>query len=152
MSKEVPPQVPEPQQSHQKPLAAAVQQAIPFQQSLLPPGVVVHQQTWTGPLPSPEQLKQFDTVLPGSAERILRMAEQEGEHSRTLQTTALTETTSAQRRGQYFAALTVVCGVSSSVLLALMGHDAVAAILAGTTLTTIVLAFLQSRDAEKKSS
>lgn len=35
---------------------------------------------WEGPLPPPTALGQYDDILPGSAERIMRMAEAQAEH------------------------------------------------------------------------
>ncbi len=119
------------------------QPAMP-QQPATSVSVVHHHEQWTGPLPSPQQLQQFDEIVPGTAERIIRMAEQEGENSRQLQRDALRETVAAQRRGQYLAAVIALSGMGASVWLALAGHDTVASILGGATLATIVVAFLQS--------
>ena len=35
---------------------------------------------YSGPIPHPNILKQFEEVIPGSADRILKMAEKEQEH------------------------------------------------------------------------
>jgi uncharacterized membrane protein len=40
---------------------------------------------FSGPLPSPATLHEFEQVLPGLAERIVRMAEQEAEHRRLIE-------------------------------------------------------------------
>lgn len=32
-------------------------------------------QSWVGPMPAPERLREYEEIVPGSAERILRMAE-----------------------------------------------------------------------------
>lgn len=37
--------------------------------------VTLQSQQWIGPLPPPDTLEHFDRVIPGGAERILRMAE-----------------------------------------------------------------------------
>ena len=37
-------------------------------------------QQWSGPLPAPESLAKYDNIIPGSAERILVMAEKEQNH------------------------------------------------------------------------
>jgi uncharacterized membrane protein len=44
------------------------------------PKITLQAQQWTGPLPPPAALEQFERVIPGGAERILRMAEQEQAH------------------------------------------------------------------------
>lgn len=39
--------------------------------------IAIHQENYTGPIPHPDLFKQFDEVLPGAANRILTMAEEE---------------------------------------------------------------------------
>ena len=38
-----------------------------------------------GPLPPPSDLQEYDNVVPGAAERIIRMAENQSEHRRELE-------------------------------------------------------------------
>jgi len=54
---------------------------------------------WSGPLPPPATLKQFDEVIPGGAERILRMAEAEQAHRHLTDITALKADSRAISRG-----------------------------------------------------
>ena len=107
--------------------------------------VAMQSASWQGPLPPPSQLAQFDAVVPGCAERIIRMAEQEGEHAREVQMRAVKATVIGQYLGQAFALVLAASAMVASYLLAMSGHDGVAAILGGTTLTTVVLAFLQRK-------
>jgi len=111
--------------------------------------VVLQHQTWQGPLPPPEQLAQFNQIVPGAAERILAMAEEEGRHTRAVQATALQAAVRSQFLGQGFAFLIAIGGMVAAYLLAMHGHDGVASIIAGTTITTIVVAFLQARKQSK---
>ena len=53
--------------------------------------VQFHQQKiHTGPLPTPEDLQQYDLILPGAAERIINMAEIEQQHRHDLERKATT--------------------------------------------------------------
>lgn len=106
-------------------------------------------QQWHGPLPSPDQLARFNDVVPGAAERIIRMAEQEGEHNRLVQARAVSGAIVAQWLGQIFAMLVAGGGLFATYKLAMAGHDAVASIVAGTAITTVVAAFLQAKQAAK---
>lgn len=51
-----------------------------------PPVAATHAivQTRTGPLPTPEELFQYNTLLPGAADRIIAMAEREQAHRANL--------------------------------------------------------------------
>jgi Predicted membrane protein (DUF2335) len=60
--------------------------------------VVEHQQTiYQGPLPQPEDFAAYDRVLPGAADRILKMAEGQATHRQGLERFAV--------RGDFFKAL-----------------------------------------------
>src|SRR3989338_3375865 len=48
-------------------------------------GMLVQHQEFSGPLPPPEVLRQFDQVVPGAAERIIKMAEQQFAHRTELE-------------------------------------------------------------------
>lgn len=96
---------------------------------------------FTGPLPPPEVLKKYDEALPGTAERILRMAERENEHrigweSRTLEA-GIEESKDGGKRGYYVTLLLIVgaiaCGMagnkySAAVGMAMLGPSFINAI------------------------
>src|SRR3990172_8085462 len=67
----------------------------------------VQLQQWSGPLPAPADLEQFNQIIPNGAERILAMSEKEQAHRINYETTGLTATIQESRRGQYLGA--VVC-------------------------------------------
>lgn len=48
------------------------------------------QQQFSGPVPHPQILQGYDQIIPGAAERILRMAEEDAEHQREIEKTAIT--------------------------------------------------------------
>jgi|GEM_PF-2707321 len=73
------------------------------------------------------------------------MAEQEGEHAREVQMRAVRAAVRLQHMGQACAFLFATGSVFAAYKLAMAGHDVVASILVGTTLATIVIAFLNRR-------
>ena len=105
----------------------------------------MQRQQWQGPLPHPDQLARFDEVIPGCAERIVKMAELEGEHSREVQMRAVRGAVRSQHIGQVCAFILAAGAIAGAIYLALNDHDAVAGVLVGGTLGTIVLAFLSSK-------
>ena len=46
-------------------------------------------QSFSGPLPPPEILRKFDEVVPGAAERIIKMAEDQSIHRKELEKNSL---------------------------------------------------------------
>lgn len=64
---------------------------------------VMRQEYHRGPLPSPRQMKQYNDVLPGAAERIFQLTEREQAHRHNSETKALDGAISRDKRGQCMA-------------------------------------------------
>ncbi len=80
--------------------------------------LTLSQQQFQGPLPPPEILQEYDTVVEGAAERIIVMAEAQASHRKALEAKALdAQVSDAQsvrkeaRLGQIFAFLIAVMGI-----------------------------------------
>lgn len=106
--------------------------------------VAVHQ-SYQGPIPPPAMLAAFEEIKPGLSERILRMAEVEGDHARLVERRALAAGITAELLGQLFGAGLAMLCLLASFRLAVSGSEWVAAILGGTTLTSVVAAFLRRK-------
>lgn len=84
---------------------------------------------FSGPLPDPETLRQYNVIVPGSAERIIAMAEMYASHGVEMGKNALKAQVSFATRGQWFAILSTVMMAAVSVVALLTGHPAVAGII-----------------------
>lgn len=113
--------------------------------------VGVKRESWHGPLPAPENLAAFDQVLPGLAERIVRMAEEEGEHSRYVQRTAVNATVRLQYIGQAMAFALSSGALFVAYLLAMAGHDWVAGGLVATGFAGIASVFMNVARSRSKA-
>lgn len=60
-------------------------EAKPAGQGTLFQGSLVEQSLHVGPLPAPETFDHYERILPGSAERIVTMAEEQGKHRRRME-------------------------------------------------------------------
>lgn len=58
---------------------------------------------FSGPLPPPQHLEQYNQILPGSAERILSMAEKQQEHRMAVENSVLLTVNKAHLSGLRFA-------------------------------------------------
>ena len=68
-----------------------------------PPGVIVQRtQSWSGPLPPPGILAEYEALVPGSAKDIISWVGDESKHRRGLESQALSEFTAADKRGTRF--------------------------------------------------
>lgn len=74
--------------------------------------------SWSGPLPHPAELRQYDDIIPGGAERILRMSEKALDSQVTVDTTLAKGDTAAVKRGQFLSAAVVVLSLLIALFLA----------------------------------
>jgi len=42
--------------------------------------IITRASSWSGPLPSPASLREFEEIVPGSADRLITMVEKQGNH------------------------------------------------------------------------
>jgi uncharacterized membrane protein len=97
---------------------------------------------FAGPLPPPEAFQKYEAVLPGSAERILKMAEEQGTHRRSLESKALNEDTRGARRGQIFAFILTVLTIVAGTYLVATGKPITGTIMGGVGLAATAGVFV----------
>lgn len=81
------------------------------------------QATFTGPLPPPLALQGYDMVVPGAAERILRMAETDQEQTLALQAKVVEQEVFEGRMARWSALILPIFGLSAATFVILSGHD-----------------------------
>ena len=104
---------------------------------------VTQEYTYSGILPHPMLLKQFDEVLPGTAERIITMTEKEGEHRRIIEKQIVDSEFKIQNRGIKFGFLIALSGILGSVFLAFYDKTIASTILGSSTLVSLVSVFIK---------
>lgn len=127
---------------------AGVSEALPVQPDTRPSSTsvslgdrsaVVHaQMEFSGPLPPPQILGQYDQVLPGAAERILQMAEKQQNHRIDMNRSGVQRANWGLGAGFSLSVL----GLGLTAFLVLHGHDAAGSILGGTTFLSLVGTFV----------
>ncbi|HIJ83208.1 MAG: hypothetical protein HW380_2423 [Magnetococcales bacterium] len=91
--------------------------------------------SFQGPLPPPAILEGYEGIVPGSAERILIMAEKSAEFQREITTAALAAESNDTRRGQWFAFLIATGALIAGGVAVLTGNPE-----AGAAIISVVLA------------
>ncbi|MCB2263853.1 MAG: DUF2335 domain-containing protein [Candidatus Thiosymbion ectosymbiont of Robbea hypermnestra] len=118
--------------------------------------VAVIRTSFTGPLPLPDILQKYDQVLPGLTDRIVRMAEAEGNHRRTQESQALEAEIENDHKlvdayikevriGQQFAFVIAVVALCLGSYVAVNGGEFAGAVIGAGGLIGIVTAFIQGR-------
>ncbi len=103
-----------------------------------------------GPIPSAEDYKEYEAVLAGSADRILKMAESEQAHGQRMDGETLAADTQIARRGQNYApSATVILGFLGAAL-GFGNHDWLGGAFVVSSLVPIVAHFLGRGAAEPR--
>lgn len=108
--------------------------------------VAVAQATWSGPLPPPSALAQYNDVVPNGAERIFAAWEEESLHRRKLESRDLTLDGVEIVLGRLGALVFVVTALAVIAYCASIGAEWVAAALGSTAIASIVFAFVKTRN------
>ncbi len=123
---------------------------------------ITREVTHVGPIPSPAALAEYEKALPGLADRVVKMAEDESLHRRELEKqivqaqvedgrAARNDQKLGQKSGLSIAILVVLCGFGAICL----GHPVSGTVLAGGSLVSLVGVFVYGRErmiAELKES
>ena len=106
------------------------------------------QSTFSGPMPPPAVLEGYNRLIPGAAERILVMAEEDAKHQREIELAALRAANNEVARGQIFGFVIGLAALGASMLALYMGAPAVAGVIGGTTVVGLVSVFIVGRFAK----
>lgn len=94
---------------------------------------IVHREAYyCGPLPLPEMLEKYEAILPGAADRIIRMAENQLEHRTQIEKIAIKTRSRDSLLGILSGFLIGVCSLLVSSFIIIKGY-ALAGGLMGTT-------------------
>jgi uncharacterized membrane protein len=111
-------------------------------------------QQYSGPLPPPEALAQYNEVLPGAAERIMAMAERQSSHRQGLENIAVSAQTRDSLIGLIFGLVIGLATICGGVICIMNGHEIGGTILGGTGLASLVGVFVygsQQRRSEREA-
>lgn len=114
--------------------------------------VVERQLSHSGPLPPPAQLRDYETVLPGLAERIVRLTEREQEHRHEIVNLAVRRSARLRDRGQVLGILALVLTLAFCVLLIQADRPEVAGAVATALVIGVVSVFVIGRRADLKEA
>lgn len=114
--------------------------------------MVKQQLHFSGPLPPPEILEKYNNVVPGAAERILKMAEKQSDHRQELEKMVISSDTLNSRRGLCFALVMGMLAIIASSFLIYNGFTTGGTILGGSYLVSVISSFIygsQQRRSER---
>lgn len=114
---------------------------------------VIHASRFSGPLPAPEILRQYELIVPDAAKTIIGWASAEGEHRRKIDNKLIDCDYALKSRAQWFGFIIAALAIIGGFVLILKGHAVSGMLLSGGALASIVGAFLYSAfKSEKKGA
>lgn len=113
---------------------------------------------YSGPVPHAGEMALYRTIDPSFPERFMSMYERQSAHRQTMEAAVVEAENKIneydfrlKRRGQDYALMSVVVGLGTSLIFALIGATNVAGIVGGTTVVGVVAAFVAGRVTQNKS-
>lgn len=111
--------------------------------------------SFSGPLPPPQLLKQYNDVVPNGAERLMQMAERQQGHRHDLENVVINGNVKAEARGQWMGLLISVVVIVAGTYLAAMGKQITGGLLVGVDVVALASVFVigkqkQQRELDKK--
>lgn len=108
-------------------------------------------QQWAGPLPPPNALAQFDTIIPNGAERIMKMVEMEQQHRITQETEVLNATIRDTKRGHWIGGAISLASLAGCVWSVYLGaHPTVSVALVSLPVVAIIQAIMRNKSNNKQ--
>jgi uncharacterized membrane protein len=124
-------------------------------------------QLYQGPVPHPDILEKFDQIVPGTAQRLFQLAEDESIHRRRQEEQANLANINAQQKqlliaeyqtkavyrsdclGQFAGILISLCCIGGAIYLSLNNHEIVAGALAAIPTASVIQAFFSKKNPDK---
>jgi uncharacterized membrane protein len=111
--------------------------------------------SFSGPLPPPNLLKQYNEVVPNGAERLMKMAETQQAHRQELEKTVVHGNVEAESRGQWMGLFISIAVIAAGTYLAAIGRQVTGGILVGVDVVALASVFVigkhkQQKELEKK--
>ena len=117
--------------------------------NVVPVGVV-SASLYSGPLPPASEMEKFEAICPGSADRIITMAEKQSEHRQKIEYKVVNASNCRSILGVISALLISISAIALCGYCICLGYSATACVIFGTTLASIVYAFVYGTDSNRQ--
>jgi uncharacterized membrane protein len=105
---------------------------------------------FSGPLPPPEVLAKYNEAIPGGAERIIAMVENQSQHRQALEKQVIDANCRAQRTGSVYGFLICMAALASGTFLIYVGKSAQGLVPIIGALGGLVAVFITGKNKQQK--
>ncbi|MEO2039595.1 MAG: DUF2335 domain-containing protein [Martelella sp.] len=106
---------------------------------------VVASEKFSGPIAHPRHMREYENILPGSANRIIKMAEKEQAHNIETEAKIIDAQIRDQKRGMHYGLASLLFLVAAALVAGLLGNNTLAGMLLGVGVIGVVGAFIKGR-------
>lgn len=106
---------------------------------------VMRSEQFSGPIAHPRHLREYEEILPGAAERIVTMAENQQSHNRSMEAKIIDAQVSDQKRGMRYGLLALALDLSLATYAGMNGNNILAGLLLGAGVLGVVGSFIKGR-------
>lgn len=112
--------------------------------------LLLRQESFSGPIPPPKLLQEYDRIVPGAADRIIRDFESNSKHVRECEALALNAGIERDKVNHKSAERLVWAMLLLILVFTLTGHEKVASAIAVATVGAVITGFLHHRKQKKE--
>lgn len=105
----------------------------------------MEQRSFSGPLPAPEDFAEYERILPGATDRIMKMAEKQVDHRIESEKAIINNKFGQSKLGQLLGAVLVALFGIIALVLGLKGHDSLAKGIGVTTVIAVAVVFVLNK-------
>ncbi len=109
-------------------------------------------QSFSGPIPPPEIMQGYESILPGSANRILIMAENQSAHRIDMEKSIVKRSLNQKTLGLVMASVLAIAILGMVVYFAILGLVWLAGVLATTSLLGVLIVLVLGKNPNGKDS
>ena len=106
---------------------------------------LVKEESFSGPIPHPRHLAEYEQIVPGSASMLINMAKSDLDHSHKLQERALDADISDMQQGRWLGFAALVILMTGAIVCGLMDKDMIALALLGATVVGTIGQLIKGR-------
>jgi uncharacterized membrane protein len=112
--------------------------------------VIARLSSYSGPLPPPAILAQYESLLPGAIERLFSMTEKEQAHRFEIEKLLVQSAVNDRPRGRYITAFISATFIAASCYMAHLGYPAYAVGIMGANLAALTGAYVYGTRRKEK--
>jgi len=111
---------------------------------------VTRQEMFSGPMPHPDILARYDEIVPGAAERILVMAENQAKHRQEIEKLVVQSKVNDSKRGLNYGFIISLAFLFVAAFLGYMGREIVASVLGAIDIVALASTFIYGNVSSKR--